>query len=295
MAVTRNFRFPLIDPNDKFNGSSHINELAREIDHVLQHVEEVGKDSHYVLPPATKTRLGGVIAGDNVDIAQDGTISVNVNPYELPPASYTTLGGVIVDKKGGLKLDPNGTLHIDDKTLGIPDGSITTDKIADKAVTTPKVADEAITYEKLSSSMKSSIDAANHIAEGNPNNIQVDTTVKSEYITSLNVSIKEIGGFHFFEADFDLNANGSDSYWNICKNPYNDLNLDKYYGLVCICGTAKNKENSKVYPVKLSYYNYGEPYFAVSTANSINQNSGLTLPSGNYEVEMSSMFFHSSN
>lgn len=42
---------------------------------------------------ATASTLGGVKAGDNVTIADDGTLSAAA-PYELPKASSTVLGGV---------------------------------------------------------------------------------------------------------------------------------------------------------------------------------------------------------
>ena len=37
-------------------------------------------ENAYVLPPATKTTLGGVIVGDGIDVQADGTISLNANP-----------------------------------------------------------------------------------------------------------------------------------------------------------------------------------------------------------------------
>lgn len=61
----------------------------------------------YVLPVATTTTLGGVKKGANVNIAQDGTLSVAA-PYVLPAATRTTLGGVAIG--ANLNIDVNGVL-----------------------------------------------------------------------------------------------------------------------------------------------------------------------------------------
>jgi hypothetical protein len=62
--------------------------------------------SSYQLPPATTLTLGGVIIGNGVTVAADGTISVT--PYSLPTASASTLGGIKVGT--GLSIDQNGVL-----------------------------------------------------------------------------------------------------------------------------------------------------------------------------------------
>lgn len=65
--------------------------------------------SSYQLPPATTLTLGGVIIGNGVTVAADGTISVT--PYSLPTASASTLGGIKVGD--GLSIDQDGILSAD--------------------------------------------------------------------------------------------------------------------------------------------------------------------------------------
>ena len=62
----------------------------------------------YTLPAATASSLGGVKAGDNVTIANDGTLSATAAPYELPKASSTVLGGIKVGNN--LSIREDGTL-----------------------------------------------------------------------------------------------------------------------------------------------------------------------------------------
>lgn len=60
--------------------------------------------SSYVLPPATKNALGGVIVGENLTVSEMGEIDV-------PVATKNTLGGIKSGK--GLKISADGTASID--------------------------------------------------------------------------------------------------------------------------------------------------------------------------------------
>lgn len=60
--------------------------------------------SSYVLPPATKESLGGVIVGDDLTVDEQGKIN-------LPVATATTLGGIKSGK--GLEIRADGTASID--------------------------------------------------------------------------------------------------------------------------------------------------------------------------------------
>ncbi|QRE00310.1 hypothetical protein [Burkholderia phage BCSR5] len=107
---------------------------------------------NYVLPPATKTTLGGVIVGLGLDVNVDGVVNAKVRsvagrdgdvvlttsditdiakvaktnkygdlddlpqPYVLPNATKTTLGGIKVGSN--LTVQPDGTLSVDTSNLG---------------------------------------------------------------------------------------------------------------------------------------------------------------------------------
>lgn len=66
----------------------------------------------YKLPPATRSTLGGVKVGNNINVDANGVISVTFpptpEPYELPIASSTILGGVKIGD--GLVIDENGVV-----------------------------------------------------------------------------------------------------------------------------------------------------------------------------------------
>lgn len=69
-------------------------------------------DNRYVLKPATKTTLGGVIIGNNINIDDTGKISVDKGAdYELPIASGAILGGVKIGT--GITETSDGTISVD--------------------------------------------------------------------------------------------------------------------------------------------------------------------------------------
>ena len=78
-----------------------------------------GDNPPYELPIASETELGGVKIGEGINMAEDGTISVEIpegsEPYELPAATNTTLGGVKVGK--GLSINDNGVLSANAQEL----------------------------------------------------------------------------------------------------------------------------------------------------------------------------------
>lgn len=291
--TTKNYGLPIIDPKAQFNGAEDINELARRVDHVMQHVEEVGKDSHYVLPPATKTSLGGVIPGDNVTVKEDGTISVNVNPYELPPASHSTLGGVIVPTGSGISLDPDGTIGIDNSSIGVPDGAVTTSKIADSAITTTKIANNAVTYEKASSSLRDLVDQMSDIINGVTEKWTLDTEVIHSAISNYNGNIEEIAGIYKIEMTFDLIADGSTKAWPIGQLPWDRYATRPPYGIPAICGYFESKtEENTVYPAVLSMeYHDSIHTYALTVTTPVWDRNVAALKADSYNVSLSLLCF----
>lgn len=65
------------------------------------------KKTGSIIPKATSTTIGGVKVGDNIAVADDGTISTHA-PYTLPVATTDTIGGVKVGS--GLSIAKDGTL-----------------------------------------------------------------------------------------------------------------------------------------------------------------------------------------
>ena len=213
---TPNYNFPEIDPAARFDGANDINELANAIDAQMKQVEILGRDAQFELDPATPNKLGGVRIGANVNIAADGTISTDADTYVLPPASNTTLGGVIVPADSGFRLEPDGTLSIDDASITLPVNSVGTEQIVDGAVTTAKIAAEAVTYEKLSASMKSIVDNAGAYVNGKAAPITL-TDFKAPS-SAANVTGKRWGNVIFLEfMGFKFNSDGSTDTIDICK------------------------------------------------------------------------------
>lgn len=55
--------------------------------------DAMGGGSQYVLPPATSETLGGVKIGSGIEVAEDGTISVNAvasSPFSSSAQEVTT-------------------------------------------------------------------------------------------------------------------------------------------------------------------------------------------------------------
>lgn len=109
---TTNYNFPTITAEDTANGVSAINGLANAVDTALKSVDDKASGGEaYVLPPATTSKLGGVIIGDNLSVDGSGRVSASAGQtYELPAATTSALGGVIVGV--GLNVAGNGTLSV---------------------------------------------------------------------------------------------------------------------------------------------------------------------------------------
>lgn len=215
---TPNYNFPEINPAARFDGANDINKLADAIDTQMKQVEILGRDAQFELEPATPNKLGGVRIGANVNIAADGTISTDADTYVLPPASNTTLGGVIVPADSGFRLEPDGTLSIDDASITLPVNSVGTAQIVDGAVTAAKIAAEAVTYEKLSASMKSTVDSAGSYINGKA--APVTLTDFQAPSSANNVTGKRWGNVIFLEfTGFKFNSDGSTDTIDICKAP----------------------------------------------------------------------------
>ncbi|MDR1260821.1 MAG: hypothetical protein LBJ80_00125 [Rickettsiales bacterium] len=69
----------------------------------------------YILPIATKDKLGGVKIGKNIDATGDGTISV-ADPYILPVADAGTLGGVKIG--ANIDVTEDGTISVENSPGG---------------------------------------------------------------------------------------------------------------------------------------------------------------------------------
>lgn len=206
--ATKNYGFPTIDPAAPFNGAGDVNALASAIDRSMKSVENLGRDGRYTLPAATKTKLGGVIIGDSVNINAAGVISVDVEPYELPPASRSTLGGVKIPKNTGIDLASDGTISVDTQHIELADGSVTTAKIADDAVTTAKIAANAVTNVKLSSDLQNYVTQGKQALSGQ--GVEVPITAKTSS-TFSNITVK---AYKFLttvlvEYDLDVTSTGS--------------------------------------------------------------------------------------
>lgn len=61
---------------------------------------------NYILPPATTSKLGGIIVGSGLTVTSNGTLSST--QASMSPATSTAIGGIIVGS--GLSVAANGTL-----------------------------------------------------------------------------------------------------------------------------------------------------------------------------------------
>lgn len=96
---------------DDFTESTVMQECRRIVEYIIDTlipaINEGGGGSSYVLPPATKSTLGGIIVGDNLTV--DGSGKVNAPaPYTLPIGGRN-IGGV---KNGGnVTIDAQGNMN----------------------------------------------------------------------------------------------------------------------------------------------------------------------------------------
>lgn len=99
-----------------------------------------GKAAAVTIPEATDAASGVMGAGDKAKL---NGIEAGANAYTLPAATTAALGGVKPDGTT-VTVDNDGTIHAAGSGT-IPDGSVTTAKLADGAVTTGKLASNAVT------------------------------------------------------------------------------------------------------------------------------------------------------
>ena len=103
---------------DDFTESTVMQECRAIVEYIINTlvpaINEGGGGSSYVLPPATKSTLGGIIVGDNLTV--DGSGKVNgPAPYTLPIGG-TNIGGV---KNGGnVTINSDGTMNAEGGSTG---------------------------------------------------------------------------------------------------------------------------------------------------------------------------------
>jgi|GEM_PF-3581517 len=105
------------------------NQIQLEVQKVIDGIENGDITGTAVIEPATETKLGGVLSGGDISVAENGTVTVDsVNGktvgtdvpenavftdtvYTLPTASRTVKGGVMVDGTT-VAIDENGTISV---------------------------------------------------------------------------------------------------------------------------------------------------------------------------------------
>jgi hypothetical protein len=258
-------------------------------------------DVSAVLPAATASTLGGVKQGTNITIAQDGTISANINASDIPKATQTTLGGVIVPAASGMTIDASGNIGLNLGT-GL---SVTANKL------TPAVASVAGTAKQITATNTGGV-----VTLTTPQNIDATATptfggltlTGPETITGAltqsggNVSLASTGTTFVVGANTITSNSGSGSWAHTgnftvqngavsssagagvagATNSGVNLNYGGTYGMVSLYDatrTAGNRSADFLFingGVQLRFANDG--YTAFATALNINggQTSGIT-------------------
>lgn len=279
---TKYFNLPYIDPSAPFDGAADINKLADAVDSALETVEVLGRDATFTLEPATRTKLGGVIVGNGVEVGQDGTISVNVDPYELPPATHSSLGGVIVGD--GINVTPDGVISIDDAAITLPPNSVGTEQIIDGAVTAPKIANKTITYEKLASSLQSIVNEAEHYSTGQSTSVDITRYAGN----SENLKCFAWGAAFFLQADKAAFTSNGGSTFKICKTTEKFLPASGNYfsgaALYSLANVYKDAQFQTTGYIALIVQSSGIAEFTLTTTQA--------LSAGDYTFSTNATFFH---
>lgn len=115
---TEHYGLPQFIGSDKPSWLTDINNAFEAIDSAIYEASQSGggegDGGEYVLPIATKTRLGGVKIGDGLAIDANGLLSADPESYNIPPASTTQLGGIkasdsVVVAQDGTATVPTGS------------------------------------------------------------------------------------------------------------------------------------------------------------------------------------------
>ena len=232
----------------------------------LSHIEDNAND--YELPPATRTELGGIIVGNNLEITTDGVLSATGGgiPYELPPATRTELGGIIVGNN--LEITSSGVLSATggggsyvlpiatDRTLGgviINGNNLSIDpstgllSAIDTVYTLPKATDQILGGIKIGSRL--TIDSSTGVLSADDQSYTLpkatDTSLGGVKIDGNNLSIDSNGVLHATDTNTEYDAgtgiridtpvSGNDEIvntgvLNVTKNSSNELVISKESG-----------------------------------------------------------------
>lgn len=118
---TPNYQLPQFIGTDKPSWLTDINNAFETIDTAIKEASESGGGGGgggdtYVLPVATKTRLGGVKIGDGLKVDDQGLLSADPQSYIIPIATE--------DQVGGIKASDSVKIGVDG-TATVPTGSNT--------------------------------------------------------------------------------------------------------------------------------------------------------------------------
>lgn len=142
---TSNYGLPTVSDDSTMAFCDAVNGLATATDAVLHGIAEGYDDDPYTLPVATSQTLGGVRIGDGFKVYSDGLLTTSAERFELAPATKSALGGVIAGKN--VDITDAGAISVGEGAF--KEGDITTAQLSAGAVQTRHIQDSAITQEKL--------------------------------------------------------------------------------------------------------------------------------------------------
>ena len=159
------------------------------------------------------------------------------------------------------KNNPSNNVYPDIKGQNIPDGAVTTPKIADNAITTPKIADNAITSSKIAD-------------DSITTDMIEDSAVTTIKIASSAVTMAKIASGAVTETkigDGNVSSTKFKNEWHNLTYWFNDQNVTNWASLITWAfavyeshgfGRMIFKDGSGFYPVELYVdYDNGEVQF----------------------------------
>lgn len=147
---TTYFGLPQVDPDSTLSFPDAVNGLATATDTVLHGIQKGFEGDEYEPPIASRDTLGVVRVGHGFKVYADGLITRSAEPFKLEPATDKKLGGIVAGRN--IMVDEDGRIGIGSGAFSGTE-QIKTSEIAAGAVTTAKLATPAVVEQNVDSTV----------------------------------------------------------------------------------------------------------------------------------------------
>lgn len=160
---TQRYKIPTVRESDTMDFVDAVNGVGTATDAALRKLVDDFKRNPYKLPPASTEpgTLGGVKVGTGFVVYSDGLLELAAAGYKLPPAKADAIGGIVAGRN--VNITEDGTISMG--AGAISTSMIDSVALAPSAVTSAKIRESAITRDKIAYDVYNDIAGASAVWE----------------------------------------------------------------------------------------------------------------------------------